>query len=218
MTELKDGFDGIAAALKAGVEIKDRKYRLTLYKECFVGSEAVDFMVSQGVARSRSDAVKLGNALIADFHIIEHVTRDHEFKDDYLFYRFIGQNERGSFAVNEDTGKNIVWSDFLAPSSRGGDHRSLLPKLPQADLEAISPKDAHVASHVWPLDEYNQTLLNHVHPPSWKDPDANQGKDISNYDLVVIGAGTGGLVSAAGSAGVGAKVALIEENLMGGDW
>ena len=34
---------------------------------------------------------------------------------------------------------------------------------------------------------------------------------------MVIGAGTGGLVAAAGSAGVGAKVALIEEWMMGGD-
>jgi pyruvate/2-oxoglutarate dehydrogenase complex dihydrolipoamide dehydrogenase (E3) component len=34
---------------------------------------------------------------------------------------------------------------------------------------------------------------------------------------VVIGAGTAGLVSAAGAAGLGAKVALIERNLMGGD-
>lgn len=38
-----------------------------------------------------------------------------------------------------------------------------------------------------------------------------------SYNLVVIGAGSGGLVSAAGAAGVGAKVAIIEENLMGGD-
>ena len=37
------------------------------------------------------------------------------------------------------------------------------------------------------------------------------------YNLVVIGGGTAGLVSAAGAAGLGAKVALIERNLMGGD-
>ena len=37
------------------------------------------------------------------------------------------------------------------------------------------------------------------------------------YNLVVIGAGSGGLVTAAGSAGVGARVALIEDHLMGGD-
>ncbi len=35
--------------------------------------------------------------------------------------------------------------------------------------------------------------------------------------MVVLGAGAGGLVSAAGSAGVGAKVAIIEKNLMGGE-
>ena len=37
------------------------------------------------------------------------------------------------------------------------------------------------------------------------------------YNLVVIGGGTAGLVSAAGAAGLGAKVALIERNLLGGD-
>jgi pyruvate/2-oxoglutarate dehydrogenase complex dihydrolipoamide dehydrogenase (E3) component len=37
------------------------------------------------------------------------------------------------------------------------------------------------------------------------------------YNLVVVGAGTAGLVSAAGAAGLGAKVALIEKHLLGGD-
>ncbi len=37
------------------------------------------------------------------------------------------------------------------------------------------------------------------------------------YDLVVIGAGTAGLVTAAGAAGLGADVALIEAHAMGGD-
>lgn len=34
---------------------------------------------------------------------------------------------------------------------------------------------------------------------------------------MVIGAGASGLVSAAGAAGVGARVAIIERELMGGD-
>ncbi len=34
---------------------------------------------------------------------------------------------------------------------------------------------------------------------------------------MVIGAGAGGLVTAAGAAGVGARVAIVEEHLMGGD-
>jgi pyruvate/2-oxoglutarate dehydrogenase complex dihydrolipoamide dehydrogenase (E3) component len=65
-----------------------------------------------------------------------------------------------------------------------------------------------------PLDSYNQKLLNHVHPPDWSNPTPQ-----AEYDLVVIGAGTAGLVVAAGSAGlgIGLKIALIEKEYMGGD-
>ncbi|HYU33757.1 MAG TPA: mercuric reductase [Thermoanaerobaculia bacterium] len=65
---------------------------------------------------------------------------------------------------------------------------------------------------VEPLDEHNRTLLANVHPPSWINPEP-----APRYHLVVIGAGTAGLVSAAGAAGLGARVALIERHLMGGD-
>ena len=37
------------------------------------------------------------------------------------------------------------------------------------------------------------------------------------YNVVVVGAGTAGLVTAAGTAGLGGRVALIERNKMGGD-
>jgi pyruvate/2-oxoglutarate dehydrogenase complex dihydrolipoamide dehydrogenase (E3) component/uncharacterized membrane protein YdjX (TVP38/TMEM64 family) len=67
-------------------------------------------------------------------------------------------------------------------------------------------------SPVTPLDEHNAKLLDNVRPAGWTNPQA-----ASNYDLVVIGAGTGGLICAAVGAGLGAKVALIERNLMGGD-
>ena len=67
---------------------------------------------------------------------------------------------------------------------------------------------------ITPKDTYNQQLLAHVHPSDWINP---QPADM--YDLVVIGAGTAGLVVAAGAAGLGLglKVALVERHLMGGD-
>jgi len=39
----------------------------------------------------------------------------------------------------------------------------------------------------------------------------------TDFDIVVIGGGSGGLVVAAGGATLGAKVALVENNKLGGD-
>lgn len=65
---------------------------------------------------------------------------------------------------------------------------------------------------VAPLDEHNRRLLEHVHPADWVDPEP-----AGRYHLVVVGAGTAGLVSAAIAASLGARVALVERHLLGGD-
>src|SRR5688572_20388528 len=65
---------------------------------------------------------------------------------------------------------------------------------------------------VQPLDEHNRRLLEHVHPDDWQNP-----RPKGRYDLVVLGGGTAGLVTAAGAAGLGARVALVERELLGGD-
>src|SRR5215218_3539317 len=74
------------------------------------------------------------------------------------------------------------------------------------------PAVAHPPALVEPLDEYNLKLLENVHPSAWVNPEPKE-----RYHMVVIGAGTAGLVSAKGAAGLGARVALIERHLMGGD-
>jgi pyruvate/2-oxoglutarate dehydrogenase complex dihydrolipoamide dehydrogenase (E3) component len=58
----------------------------------------------------------------------------------------------------------------------------------------------------------NRELSANVHPPDWINP-----VPAGRYNLVVVGAGTAGLICAAGAAGLGARVALIERHLMGGD-
>src|SRR5262245_44936870 len=61
-------------------------------------------------------------------------------------------------------------------------------------------------------DTYDRALAANVHPPDWVNPEP-----APRYNLVVLGAGTAGLVTAAGAAGLGARVALVERELMGGD-
>lgn len=65
---------------------------------------------------------------------------------------------------------------------------------------------------IQPWDVHNQKLAAHVHPANWKHP-----SPVPRYNLVVIGGGTAGLVTAAGAAGLGAKVALVEKHFLGGD-
>ena len=65
---------------------------------------------------------------------------------------------------------------------------------------------------ILPDDEFNRELVASVRPPDWQNPDPAE-----HYNLVVIGAGTAGLVTSAVAAGLGAKVALVERHLMGGD-
>lgn len=65
---------------------------------------------------------------------------------------------------------------------------------------------------VLPWDEHNRRLVSNVHPADWRNP-----TPAPRYNLVVVGAGTAGLVAAVGAAGLGAKVALVEKHLMGGD-
>ena len=223
--ELNLSLKDIADNFIANVTIKDRKYRLKTYKQCFVGSEGVDYLLETGHAQSREDAVQLGRSLTHEFNLFEHVTRDHEFADEHLFFRFVPENERGGLTKNsENVGKYVQWSDFLGPAGGTFERKdketgSLLPGLKISEnLDLIDKKDQHVVSQVWPLDEYNTNLLNNVHPPSWQDPNPHNADGTYTYDMVVIGGGTGGLITAAGSAGVGARVAMIEAHMLGGDW
>jgi len=60
--------------------------------------------------------------------------------------------------------------------------------------------------------DFDRILLDNVRPSNWENPTPK-----SLYDMVVVGGGTGGLITAAIAAGLGASVALVERDRMGGD-
>ena len=80
------------------------------------------------------------------------------------------------------------------------------------DPAPFSELEPELASLVEPFDDNNRRLVDNTHPTDWVNPEP-----ADRYHLVVIGGGTAGLVSAAGAAGLGARVALVERRLMGGD-
>ena len=87
-------------------------------------------------------------------------------------------------------------------------------KTPNDNGQSVPPKVANTAERltVAPPDDFNRGLLDNVHPAGWTNPEPPP-----RYHLVVVGGGTAGLVCAAGAAGLGARVALVERDLLGGD-
>jgi len=63
-----------------------------------------------------------------------------------------------------------------------------------------------------PFDAHNAALVANVRPPDWRNPTPD-----GRYNLVVIGAGTTGLITSLVAASLGGRVALVERHLMGGD-
>ncbi len=204
----------LSAQLKGVLDIQDRRYGFPpqTYEECFVGTEAVKTLVDKNIATDEADALRVGNILLSA-GVFHHVQHAHPFKNEYLFYRFASDEDHGTTALKPD-GSRVSWSDFISPlTADEDDSRSFQPSIPERDpFLAQFAQDDLEAIGVSPLDERNIELLDNVRPKSWVSPTPK-----SAYNLVVIGAGTGGLVSAAGSAGVGARVALIEAHLLGGN-
>jgi EAL domain-containing protein (putative c-di-GMP-specific phosphodiesterase class I) len=67
-----------------GLDIRDRLFHLRLYRRCFVGREAVDWLVRHAQV-SRADALRLGRRLVA-LGCLKHVLDEHDFKDGEYFY------------------------------------------------------------------------------------------------------------------------------------
>ena len=210
----QEGLEALTVQVKGILDIRDRKYGIPAktYPKCFVGSEAVAQLVKAGIAIDEDDAVRMGNMMLRA-GVFHHVLDEHPFKNEKLFYRFLSDEDHGTVARKPD-GSAVSWADFIAPLTYPEDQAmALQPDIPERDpnLAAFAQVDLE-ACGVSPLDDHNTRMLDLLHPKQWVDP-----KPKSSYNLVVIGAGAGGLVSAAGAAGVGARVALIESHLLGGD-
>ena len=208
--DLKD----LTRRIKQIVDIQDRTYGFPSkrYQKCFVGSEAVAQMIKEGIALDAEDAVRIGNMML-NAEVFHHVLDEHPFKDEKLFYRFLSDEDHGTVARKPD-GSAVSWADFIAPVTNPDDQAMILqPDIPECDPDLASFEQVDLeACGVSPLDEHNTRMLDLLYPKQWVDPEPK-----SSYNLVVIGGGAGGLISAAGAAGVGARVALIESHLLGGD-
>jgi small-conductance mechanosensitive channel len=69
-----------------GVAVADRRYLLSVYRRCFVGSDAVDWLCAHA-GLTRREAAAVGQRLV-DLDRVRHVLAEHGFRDGNYFYRF----------------------------------------------------------------------------------------------------------------------------------
>jgi hypothetical protein len=89
----------VVARLRApdGVTIRDRRHLLTTHHRCFVGSEAVRWLMERE-SLSRAEAIAVGRRLVA-VGLVHHVLDEHGFEDGWLFYRFFADETPGEEAA-----------------------------------------------------------------------------------------------------------------------
>jgi hypothetical protein len=100
----------VAEAFERDVRVSNHMHHFMKYKNSFVGSEAVDYLVRSKLATDRNHAVFLGQRLFEDFNLFDHVSRSQQFKDSpNLFYRFSRKCDCDS-SISDDSSVIYMYS------------------------------------------------------------------------------------------------------------
>ena len=89
-----------------GVSIKDRRFQFKLFKNVFLGSEAVEWLMINERA-TREEAILMGELMLQQ-GIIHHVLDEHNFKDEPLFYRFYNDEVKANINTNANSSEHGI--------------------------------------------------------------------------------------------------------------
>lgn len=101
--DIEADLQGILNLLRRHIEIRNRSWMKRIHRDCFIGSEAVDFLVTQGLADHRKQAVEIGKRMMAK-KLIRHVTDSQKFGDSYHYYRFAEDDLESSLLAESNAG------------------------------------------------------------------------------------------------------------------
>ena len=198
--------------LKKHIPKATHKYKFNSYPKSFTGAELVEFLKSKSeYVKCDESAIEVANILIKRGTIV-HIERDYkELKNDKTTYYMLLSDKKDQGHVPTQPGTSNNWKEGF----KGLEHKILNADLInqtqlQSQTDFGQKNDTHIQEIL--VDEHNAELLDCVRPIRWQDPEPEP-----MYNMVAIGAGAGGLVTALGVAGVGGKSAICEKNLFGGD-
>ncbi|KAM6177963.1 lysosomal cholesterol signaling protein [Rhynchocyon petersi] len=103
--------------------VKERRCGAKTSTGTFCGCDLVNWLIEVGLASDRGEAVIYGDRLVQG-GVIQHITNEYEFRDEYLFYRFLQKSpEQSPPSVNASSLQQERFKE-IEPSSPS----SLSPK------------------------------------------------------------------------------------------
>jgi hypothetical protein len=136
----------VAIAFRKGVIVSTHRQNLRTYRKTFVGSDAVTFLIDNGYAKSREEAVTIGCQLAEKMKLFEHVLRKHDFKDAHLFYHFLMFDDyKYTFTTHKPYGTSLFRTlQFLDEDMNFADNQLEMPYSNGADHPRFTVKESLV--------------------------------------------------------------------------
>jgi hypothetical protein len=102
----EDDLTGIMNLMRRHIEIRNRSWLKRIHRDCFIGSDAVDFLVTQGFADTRKAAVEMGLKM-ANRKLIRNITDSRKFSDTLHYYRFTEDDNPVSVLARNNAGNGL---------------------------------------------------------------------------------------------------------------
>ena len=84
----KQDLESIAKQFRAGVHTATHTFHFRRYEDTFLGRDAVAFLLESKLAPSKELAVELGDELMDNAQLFEHINGSMNFSDGYVLYRY----------------------------------------------------------------------------------------------------------------------------------
>jgi len=85
----------IAEAMKKSLKVRPHRKGFTVFKHTFQGDDAVDFLLLNGFAMTRPEAVSVGRRLEREKRLFRHIGRENYFEDSNYLYCFLDSETDG---------------------------------------------------------------------------------------------------------------------------
>jgi hypothetical protein len=101
--DLDADLHGICGLMRSHLEIRNRSWMKTIYRDCFIGSNAIDFLVTQGLVDTRDDAIQMCTKMIHKKYL-RHISDSQTFKDGYSYYIFTEDSADSALLAKSNAG------------------------------------------------------------------------------------------------------------------